>query len=83
MQALQKRHKKGTMSLRFVETYEEESALVIARFIGDVLDGEKVSRRLLAFPNSAYCKANDNSCAMIQTEHKDQNIFNPICLLLP
>ena len=82
MQALQKRHKKGTMSLHFVETYEEESALVIARFIGDVLDGEKVSRRLLAFPNSAYCKAN-HSCAMIQTEHKEQNTFNRISLLLP
>ena len=70
MQAPQQHHKKGTMSLHFVETYEEESALVIARFIGDVLDGEKVSRRLLALPSSPYCKGND-SCAMIQTEHKD------------
>lgn len=37
------------MSLHFVETYEEESCLVIARFIGDVLDGEKVSRQLKSF----------------------------------
>ena len=34
------------MSLYFVETYEEESCLVIARFIGDILDGDKVSRQL-------------------------------------
>ncbi len=33
------------MSLHFVETSEEESCLVIARFIGDVVDGEKVSRQ--------------------------------------
>ena len=32
------------MSLHFVETSEEESCLVVARYIGDVLDGEKVSR---------------------------------------
>ena len=82
MQAPQKRHKKATMSLHFVETYEEESALVIARFIGDVLDGEKVSRRLLASPNSAYCKAND-SCAMIQTEHKEQDTSSHLSRCLP
>ncbi len=33
------------MSLHFVETSEEESCLVVARFIGDVVDGEKVSRQ--------------------------------------
>ena len=35
---------KAKMSLHFVETSEEESCLVVARYIGDVLDGEKVSR---------------------------------------
>ena len=38
------------MSLHYVETSEEESCLVIARFIGDVLDGEKVSRQHKTLP---------------------------------
>jgi len=47
-------HSSLKMSLHYVETSEEESCLVIARFIGDVLDGEKVSRQHKSFLQHIY-----------------------------
>ncbi|CAL5225689.1 g8554 [Coccomyxa viridis] len=44
------------MSLHFVETSEEESCLVIARFIGDVVDGEKNRTALANTPGSLFFK---------------------------